>query len=62
MKKSAPIQLKFTLDDLKLVIQKHLLLEDTMIVDVVMAVMVANMLKADPIWLLSTWFSIKRQD
>jgi hypothetical protein len=50
--KSKPIRLKFSLDDLKSAIGKHLLLEDTTIVAVVMAVILANLLKADPIWLL----------
>jgi hypothetical protein len=51
-KNSEPGRLKFSLRELKAVVSKHLLLEDMTLVDVIMAAVVANLLKADPIWLL----------
>lgn len=45
-------QLKYPLGKLKTVVAKHLLLEDDALVDVTMAAVVANLLKADPLWLL----------
>jgi hypothetical protein len=46
------LKLDFTLSDLKQLFRKHLLLDDYKIVDVVMAVIVANFFQTDPLWLL----------
>jgi len=46
------LKLNYTLKDLKKVFKKHLLLENYQIVDVVMAVIVANFFQTDPLWLL----------
>jgi hypothetical protein len=45
-------KLSFSLNDLKEVVQKHLLLDDYKIVDVICATFLANVFPADPLWLL----------
>lgn len=47
------LKLNFNLSDLKKIVKKHLLLDDYKIVDIVMAVIVANLFPTDPLWLLS---------
>jgi len=44
--------LKYPLDRVKAVIKKHLFIEDDRVIDVMMAVYIANQFKADPIWIL----------
>ena len=45
-------KLTCTLQDVKQVVRKHLLLDDYRIVDIILAVVVANLIKTDPLWLL----------
>jgi len=45
-------KLNFILNDLKKVVKKHLLLDDYNIVDVLIATIIANLFKTDPLWLL----------
>lgn len=40
------------MQDVKQVVRKHLLLDDYRIVDVILAVVIANLFKTDPLWLL----------
>ena len=45
-------QLTCTLQDVKQVVRKHLLLDDYRIVDIILAVVIANLFKTDPLWML----------
>ena len=45
-------KLTCTLQDVKKVVQKHLLLDDYTIVDIILAVVIANFFKTDPLWML----------
>ena len=45
-------KLNYTLKELKAVVKKHLLLDDYMVVEIIMAVIVANFFPTDPLWLL----------
>jgi hypothetical protein len=47
-----PAALKYRLDELKQVIAKHLRFKDDRIVDVMVAVILANLFKSDPLWLM----------
>ncbi len=49
---SKPVRLKYPLIELKKVIAKHLRFKDDRIIDVVMAVILANLFKSDPLWLM----------
>ena len=46
------LKLNFTLNDLKEVVKRHLLLDNYNIVDVLIATIIANLFKTDPLWLL----------
>lgn len=50
--KSKPAQLKYPLSELKKVIAKNLKFKDDRIIDVVMAIILANLFKSDPLWLM----------
>jgi hypothetical protein len=45
-------KLTCTLQDVKKVVRKHLLLDDYTIVDIILAVVIANLFKTDPLWML----------
>jgi hypothetical protein len=45
-------KLTCTLQDVKQVVKKHLLLDDYRIVDIILAVVIANLFKTDPLWML----------
>ncbi|MGD9107425.1 MAG: hypothetical protein PVJ87_11360, partial [Desulfobacterales bacterium] len=46
------LKLSYALSDLKKLFKKHLSLDDYQIIDVIMAVVVANFFQTDPLWLL----------
>jgi hypothetical protein len=46
------LKLTYTLDDLKEVVQKYLLLDDYKIIDVILASVIGNLFPTDPLWLL----------
>jgi hypothetical protein len=45
-------KLACTLQEVKTVVKKHLLLDDYTIVDIILAVVIANLFKTDPLWML----------
>jgi len=47
-----PGKLTYTLSELKDVVRKYLLLDDYTVVDIIVAVIVANFFKTDPLWML----------